>query len=406
MLRRTLGFAVLIAVALGARSTNLKPPTKPSRYLYVWAGAGHDSTTGLDMITVLDANPASKTYGAVLAALTVDSSGLMPHHIEYSLPAKGPLFANDYTGDKSFLIDFSTPLKPRLSARLAPVPGGRRVHTFIRLPDGNVLATYQFGDTTDAGKPGGLAEFDRQGRLVRSGSSRDGAFPGAHIRTYGLAVVPALDRAVSTSSPMDNEKTADVIQVWRLSDLKLLKTIEVPIVAGDSAQRYPFEMRPLADGSVFMNSYACGFFRITDLTTNPKITRVLALPEPKNFGCSVPLIAGKFWIMPIAYAHRYATIDISDPDHAKEVASFPTDTTFFPHWIAADPGSDRVVMTDQGDGAPFVAVAHLDRKTGLMSWDEAFRDHGAAKHGVSYNRPSWPNGLKGMAMPHGALFVP
>ena len=406
MLRRTLGFAVLIAVAVGARYNNLKPPTKPSRYLYVWAGAGHDSTRGLDMITVLDANPASKTYGAVLSAVTVDSSGLMPHHIEYSLPAKGPLFANDYTGDRSFLIDFSTPLKPRLSARLAPVPGGRRVHTFIRLPNGNVLATYQFGDTTDAGKPGGLAEFDSRGRLVRSGSSRDATFPGAKIRTYGLAVVPALDRAVSTSSPMDNEKTADVIQVWRLSDLKLLKTIEVPIVAGDSAQRYPFEMRPLADGSVFMNSYACGFFHLTDLATNPKITRVLALPEPKNFGCSVPLIAGKFWIMPIAYAHRYATIDISNPNHPTEVASFPTDTTFFPHWIAADPNSDRVVMTDQGDGAPFVAVAHLDRKTGLMSWDEAFRDHGATKHGVSYNRPTWPNGFKGMAMPHGALSVP
>ena len=34
------------------------------------------------------------------------------------------------------------------------VPGGRRVHTFIRLPNGNVLATYQFGDTTDAGQTG------------------------------------------------------------------------------------------------------------------------------------------------------------------------------------------------------------------------------------------------------------
>jgi hypothetical protein len=53
-----------------------------------------------------------------------------------------------------------------------------------------------------------------------------------------------------------------------------------------------------------------------------------------------------------------------------------------------------------------VMVAHLDSKTGHLSWDEAFRDAGAAKRGVSYNRPSWPNGLKGMAMPHGALFVP
>jgi len=69
MLRRTLGFAVLIAVAVGARYNNLKPPTKPSRYLYVWAGAGHDSTTGLDMITVLDANPASYSSGSRSAAV-------------------------------------------------------------------------------------------------------------------------------------------------------------------------------------------------------------------------------------------------------------------------------------------------------------------------------------------------
>jgi hypothetical protein len=405
MLRRST-LAVLLLVALGARSNNNSVQGKPSRYLYVWAGAGHDSTKGLDMITVLDADPASKTYGAVLSAVTVDSSGLMPHHTEYVLPAKGPLFANDYTGNKSFLIDFSNPLKPRLSARLDRVPGGRMVHTFIRLPDGNVLVTYQFGDSTVAGNPGGIAVFDSHGRLLRQGSSRDAAFPGARIRTYGLAALPASDRAITTSSPMDNERTADVVQIWRLSDLTLLKTLEVPAVQGDSAQHYPFEIRPLADGSVLLNSYACGFYRLTDIATNPQITRVLALPEPKNFGCSVPLLTGHFWIMPIAYAHRYATIDISDPTHPTEVASFPTDTTFFPHWIAADPGSDRVVFTDQGDGAPMVMVAHLDSKTGLLSWDEAFRDAGAAKRGVSYNRPSWPNGLKGMAMPHGALFVP
>jgi hypothetical protein len=29
-----------------------------------------------------------------------------------------------------------------------------------------------------------------------------------------------------------------------------------------------------------------------------------------------------------------------------------------------------------------------------------------ATRGVSYHRESWPNGVKGMAMPHGALFVP
>ena len=298
----------------------------PSHYLYVWAGTGHDSTRGLDMVTVIDANPASRTYGAVVAALTVDSSGLMPHHTEYLLPAKSPYFANDYTADKTFLIDFSNPPKPRLAGRVPTVPGGRRVHTLIRLPSGHLLATYQFGDGKVTGDPGGLVEFDATGKLVQSGSSRDPAFPDAKIRTYGLTVLPKIDRAVTTSSPMDDERPADVVQVWRLSDLKLLKTIKLAVIP-DSTQMNPFEMRALADGSVLMNTYHCGFYRLTDLVTNPKVTRVFGLHQPENFGCSVPLIAGKFWIMPIAYAHRYVTLDISNPAHPVEVANVPTDTS-------------------------------------------------------------------------------
>jgi hypothetical protein len=395
------GLLILAFVPLIVAATVVKTP---SHYLYVWAGTGMDSThAGIDMITVIDANPASKTYGSILAAQTVDS-GYMPHHTEYVLPAKQPFFANDFFGDKSFLIDFSDPLHPK-SSGVARVPGTRRFHTFMRLPDGNVVATYQFGDGKVTGDPGGLAEFDTKGRLLKTGSSRDPAFPTARIRTYGLTLVPKLDRAVTTSSPMDNERPDDVIQVWRLSDLKLLKTIRLGVMP-DSSQMNPFEMRALADGSVFINTYHCGFYRLTDLATDPKLTRVFGLHQPENFGCSVPLIAGKFWIMPIAYAHRYVTLDISNPNHPVEVASFRTDTSFYPHWIAADPNSDRVVVTDQGDGPGMVAILHIDRSTGRLSWDEKFRDSGAMKPGVSYRRASWPNGVKGMAMPHGALFVP
>ena len=397
---------VLILLAACADPPVHQADAGPSRFLYVWAGTGHDSTSGLDMMTVLDADPSSGTYGTVLAALTVDSSGLMPHHTEFALPPQGPLFANDYNGDKSFLVDFSTPRSPRFAGALASVPGGRRLHSFARLANGHVLATVQFGDGSVPGDPGGLAEFDGQGKLVRSGWSRDSAFPGARIRTYALAVVESADRVVTTSSPMDTEKTAHVVQVWRLSDLTLLKTLPVPEISGDSAHVYPFEVRALDDGTVMLNSYYCGFFRIVGLAGNPTIDRVMALPLPQNFGCSVPVVAGRFMVMPIAYAHRFATIDISDPAHPKEVASFPTDSTFFPHWAAADPGSDRLVFTDQGDGLPMVKLAHFDRSTGLLSWDTAFKDPGATSPGVSYHRASWPNGVKGMAMPHGALFVP
>lgn len=400
--------APLLAILLGAcvRTGDHRVGADPARYLYVWAGTGHDSTPGVDMMTVLDANPSSPDYAAVLSALTVDSSGLMPHHTEFILPPTGPLFANDYTGDKSFLVDFSTPAAPRFIRRLASVPGGRRLHSFARLANGHVLATVQFGDGTVPGDPGGLADFDAQGNLVRIAWSRDSAFPGARIRTYALAVVPEADRVVTTSSPMDTEHTAHVIQVWRLSDLTLLTTLPVPAVAGDSSHMYPFEVRTLDDGTVLMNTYYCGFFRISGLDGDPRIDRVMTLPLPHNTGCSVPVVAGRFLVMPIAYAHRYATIDISDPARPREVASFPTDSTFFPHWASADPGSDRLVFTDQGDGAPVVKIAHLDRSTGRLSWDTRFKDAGATAPGVSYDRASWPNGVKGMAMAHGAVFVP
>ena len=400
----TLGFAALLAACANGPSRESRGG--PSRYLYVWAGTGTRTVPGKDMITVVDANPSHASYGTVLAALTVDSSGLMPHHTEFAAPAHGALFANDYFGDKSFLIDFSSPTTPRLAARLDRVPHGRRLHSFARLPNGHVLATVQFGDSAVPGQPGGIAEFDSDGHLLRSSWSRDSTFPGARIRTYGITLVPSLDRIVTTSAPMDRERTADVVQVWRLSDLKLLKTLAVPRVPGDSAEEHPFEVRTLGDGSVMMNTYYCGFFHITGLGGDPKIARVLALPEPRDFGCSVPVLASHFLVMPIAYAHRYATIDIADPDHPKEIASLSTDTTFFPHWAALDPGSDRVVFTDQGDGKAQVRVAHLDRTTGRLSWDEGFKDAGAASPGISYDRARWPNGVKGMAMPHGAVFVP
>ncbi len=404
--RAALSLAALLGPACSSTGTSTNQ-ARPARYLYVWAGSGNDTTPGVDVMTVLDASPSSPTYGKVLAALTVDSAGRMPHHTEFSLPEKGPFFANDYSGNKSFLLDYSDPTVPRLAGRVSSVPGGRKLHSFARLATGHVLATVQFGDSSGAGTPGMLAEFDQSGKLIQSGSARDPAFPGARIRTYALAVLTAIDRVVTTSSPMDTEQTTHVVQVWRLSDLKLLKTLPTPEIAGDSAHKYPFEVRALPDGrSALINSYYCGFFRLSDIDREPRLERVLALPLPRNTGCSVPVMVGKFMVMPIAYAHRYATIDISDPAHPTEVGSFSTDTTFFPHWAAADPGSDRLVFTDQGDGPPKVVVAHFDRATGRLTWDERFRDAGSPIPGVSYHRARWPNGLTGMLMPHGALFVP
>jgi hypothetical protein len=408
---------IVIAALAGCSTRDAGSPTttpQPGRYLYVWAGPHapssgggmqHDAMArGENFVTVLDADPASATYGKVLGAGIVPGQGVMAHHTEYTLPAGTPMFAEDYGAGKVVLIDVSAPLTPRVAGRIDSVPGYRKPHSFVRLPNGNVLASLQFGNGSVPGDPGGLGEFDPTGRLLRTASAADSAFPGARIRTYGVEVLPAIDRVVTTSAPMDTERTADVIQVWRLSDLRLLKTIAAPAIAGDSASYYPFEVRALADGrTVFVNTYNCGFYVVTGLDTPaPSAARVHSLPG--RGGCSVPARVGRFWVMPVAYGHAIVSLDLADPQRPTQVSELTTDSTFLPHWSSADPGSDRVVIVGQDDGEPRVLMVHLDQATGRLTWDDRFRDPGSPRRGVSFARPSWPHGTAASVMPHGAVF--
>lgn len=117
-------------------------------------------------------NPASPDYGRVVATATTGAAGGMPHHTEQLMPAAGlPLVANAFHADRSVLLDMCDPLHPRIGGALAAVPGYRMPHSFFRLPDGNVVATLQFGDGTTPGDPGGLALFTPDGELRRPATS-------------------------------------------------------------------------------------------------------------------------------------------------------------------------------------------------------------------------------------------
>ncbi len=406
--------ASLLALALlgtGCAREGRSATRQGSPYLYVWTGpleTKQGPSKGNDFLAVLDADPTSSRYGTVLATADAGVPGMMAHHAEYVLPAGRPLFANDYMAGKIFLLDVSHPTAPRLVRRIDDIPGYRRPHTFARLPNGNVVATLQFGDGKLPGDPGGLGEFAPDGRLLRTGSSADPNFPGARIRTYGLQLLPGIDRAVTTSSPMDDEKTANVVQIWRLSDLHLLRTLAVPGIPGDSVQTAPFEIRALADGrSVFFNTYYCGFYYLSGLDTDhPTLELVHSLQAPRRIGCSVPTLAGRYWIMPVAYGHSVIALDIRDPRHPREVSKLETDTVFKPHWSTPDPRSDRIVIVGQDDGEARVRMARLDRTTGRLSWDDSFRDPGAARPGIAFANRKWPQGSVPLAMPHAALFGP
>lgn len=135
-------------------------------YLFVWAGDA--AKQGNDFLAVIDADPASAGYGRLVASVETDQQTIRIHHTEYSMPESGKLFANDHDGGKTFIFDVRDPLNPSIDASFRDLAGYSHPHSLVRLPNGNVLATFQHKDHDahkgGGGESGGLVEINDRGR--------------------------------------------------------------------------------------------------------------------------------------------------------------------------------------------------------------------------------------------------
>jgi hypothetical protein len=228
-----------------------------------------------------------------------------------------------------------------------------------------------------------------------------------------------IDRVVTTSAPMMEDHSADVVQVWRYSDLKLLHTIEVPPgkrldgspVRG--AERYPFGPRRMTDGSVLMNSFGCAFSRLSGIASDrPKLENVYTIdtPEPPRpdatrGACSIPTIVGKYWIMPVGRIHSVVVLDVSDPAKPREVSRLETATDFRPHWSAKDPRSDRIIIGAELGGEQGMYMLLFDGRSGKLSLDSSFRSAAGKIGYIDLEAQQWQHGPSGAAWAHAALFL-
>jgi len=133
---------------------------------------------------------------------------------------------------------------------------------------------------------------------------------------------------------------------------------------------------------------------------------VHALHEPHSEGCAVAVVVGHYWVVPVASGRAIVSMDVADAAHPVEVSRLRSDSTFYPHWLSADPASDRIVVGSADGGEARVLVAHLDRSTGKLTWDERFRDRGSSRRGVDLDRPELRHGSASHVMGHAALFGP
>lgn len=393
--------APLAPAELGAQT---RATTRSSDYLFLWT-ASADSTKP-DFLAVLDVRPVAGRYGSLVATAPVPGLGNHPHHTEHAMPIGGHLFANGFGSGRTFVFDLTTPTRPTVASAFGDVAGLMHPHSFVRLPNGNVLATFQMQHDSLGVAPGGLAELTPKGKLVRSVSDDQ---PGVDrsIRPYSALPVPALDRIVSTTTDMvAHNKAANTVQIWHLSDFSLLHNIILPSGPRGDEGGFSAEPRLLADGrTVLVSTFNCGLYLLHNLGgPAPSAQLVASFPQKPDAFCAIPVIAGHYYLVTVPAWSAVVALDISDPAHPREVSRVTLSPDDVPHWISLEPNQRRLVITGYGALANRVLIASFDPVTGQLALDERFREPGAAVPGFRMDNKQWPHGGSAAAIPHGAVF--
>lgn len=401
-------FALTLALVLAglASATPLVAQRRAasSEYLYLWTASADSS--GPDFLAVYDIRDDAKAarYGALVTTVVVPGRGNGPHHTEHDMPADDRLFANGFLSGKSFVFDLTNPRAPRVAEQFGDVAGLMHPHSFWRLPNGNLLSTFQMQHDSAGVTPGGLVELTPRATLVRS-SSANRAPASRSDRPYSAAILNDIDRVVVTTTDMDKGDSTRNVQLWRLSDLSLQHTIVLP--DGPQFEGYrSAEPRVLRDGkTVLVSTFNCGLFLLEGLTSaTPSARMVASFPRKPGTSCAVPVVAGKYYLVTVPAWSAVVSLDVSDPSHPREVSRVTLGPDDVPHWIGIEPNHRRVVITGYQAMKTRVLLATFNATTGALALDQRFRAAGSTEAGMRMEGIAWPHGGNGPGIPHGAVF--
>ncbi|HYE27580.1 MAG TPA: hypothetical protein VEA61_05025 [Allosphingosinicella sp.] len=400
---RPLQMLILASLAVGGAARS-QTAVMPAHQLFVWTG--DPAKTGNDFVVVVDADAASPTYGKLVTSVATDQKSVKAHHTEYEMPASGMLFANDHDANRTIILDLRNPGQPRQAGSFGSLGGFSMPHSFVRPPNGNVLAAFQYpdhgGHMATGAKTGGLVEIDDAGKMVRWASNADPAFADEGLLPYSLAVLPKIDRVILTNSPMGDDflLTSNTYQLFRLSDLKLLGTYRLDPGPRLNGHVSPEEPRIGPDGAAYIQTLSCGIQRVTGMDgPRPKAKLVHQFP---GSWCGVPTIVGRYLVQSVPAIHGYIVLDIADGARPVEVSRLVINDKYEPHWTGWDRKSRRLVVTS-GQSGDRMYLLKLDEASGALTIDESFRGEDG-KPGFSFAKRAWPHGWTGEGKPHGAVF--
>jgi hypothetical protein len=174
----------------------------------------------------------------------------------------------------------------------------------------------------------------------------DGLYP------YSVLPIPAIDRAVLTTTDMDNghkEATSQWVQFWRLSDLSLLKSVALPPGPRGDEHYFTGEPKLLPDGqSVYVHTFNCGLYLVRAVDrAEPSARFVHGFPGKD---CGVPVLTSHYWLQTVVQTHPLVALDIADPEHPREVSRVTFGDDEQPHWLSKETshptGNTRSAMVD------------------------------------------------------------
>lgn len=392
---------VVAAMSVAALSVFSAASAQQSSWLFIWAYDfdGMDS----DFLAVVDADPRSESYGAILSTTPTGLAG-WAHHTNHFMPEGGELLANAFRAGQTFRFDLSDPTAPRIAGSFGSAGPYTYPHSFHRLPNGNILATFQNkGESKQEG--GGLVELDSEGNMLR-GSDATAQDVDPHVWPYSLEVLPDVDRVVTTTAHMGGGSLSKSVQIWRLSDLSLIDTLLLEPGPRGEENFATAEARALADGkSVYVSTFRCGLYLLSGMDTDePTIELVRTFPDPGPENCALPVRIDHYWIQTVTATESLIVLDVSEPREPRPVDELWLGEGFRPHWISASPNGQRIVVTGTGALEHRVVIADFDRETGRLTLDDRFQAAGQELPGISFDRDQWDHGATGPAVPHGAVF--
>lgn len=288
-----LGSVALVTVALAGhtQADNALKSEGPgtSRYLAVWAG--DEDGKDADFLAIIDADPASKTYGRVVNTapvpavpgahlLAVTGFGNTPkdfpssrlneaHHMSEKLTPDKKLFTGGLISGNIFSFDLNDPLnipKPKLVVTYTAGSKFSAPDDIYPLSGGNMIATFMGsgGPTVPPAltTPGGLLEFTPDGKIVaeheaavKNGPAhyRTGEDTGLLANPHGISVREDLNVLVTSdfADPVSlatadfsegKQKFRSTVRVWDLKERKVRKVVQVP--DGPRKEKRPVDEEP------------------------------------------------------------------------------------------------------------------------------------------------------------------